>query len=158
MHGHTLVLHHLAGQDEVFGLLLDAPDAAGSRFAPHRDEGEGLLADAEVLLEHLPSFAGAHGPHPVQLPRVDEGLRGSVAAPVVPDVALPLVLVRRGGSALSDVSFEEGLEAVVPFGGLAGGVVFPLDWLSQQGAESQSEKHSGSRHYPAVLIVTGEVT
>lgn len=86
MHGHTLVLQNLTGQDQVFGFLADVPDAAGSGFTPHRDESERLPADAQVLLVGAAARAGAHSLDPVQLFGVEEGLRGSVAAPVVPDV------------------------------------------------------------------------
>lgn len=136
----------------MFGLLSDASDPAGSRFTPHRDKGEGHLTDAQVLLEHPPSPAGAHRLHPFQIVRVDEGLRGSVTASVVPDVGLPLVLGQRVGRARADVAFEEGPEAVVPFGRLAGSLIFRLDFMTQQDTKSQRQKQSGSSHYPAVLL------
>lgn len=103
VHRDALVVQFLAGQDQMLLLLCDAPDAARAGLAPHRHKGEGLLADAQVLLVHF-ALVGANGLDPLQVVRVEEGLRWSVTAAVVPDVFLPLVLVRRPRRALSDVA------------------------------------------------------
>lgn len=109
----AVVSQHLAGQDQVLGLLSDALDAAGSRFAPHRHKGERLVADAQVVLVRLPPLAGAHLPHPVQVAWVEEGLRGSAAAGFVLDVVLPLLPVQRGRRPGRQVALQEGFVALV---------------------------------------------
>lgn len=38
--GQAVVAQHVAGQDQVLGLLTDALDAARPHLAPHCDEGE----------------------------------------------------------------------------------------------------------------------
>lgn len=127
----ALVSQHLTGQDQMFGFLSDAPDAARPRLTPHRDKGERFPADAQVLLVLLPPFVGAHFPHPLQVFLGEEGLGGSVTASS-PDVFLPFVLVQRMGCARGNVALEESVVAVVPFGELAGSVVFGKCLMSKQ--------------------------
>lgn len=143
---------HLAGQDQVFSLLPDAPDAARPRFAAHGDETERLPADAQVLLVYLPPCVGAHVLHPVQVFRVEEGLGGSVAAPVVPDVLLPLVLVEVVGGPAANVALDEGVVGVVPLGELAGSVVFSQRPMPQQETDGEAEKSPEGSHYPEFLV------
>lgn len=147
VHRQTLVVQNLAGQDQVFGFVLDAPDAAGSLLAPDGGEGEGLPADAQVVLEHLPSAAGAHGLDPAQILWMQEGLRGPVAAAVVLDVGPPLVHVVAGRRLRADVAPDEGVEAVVPPGALARGVVFGRRLVVEQ--EEDGEENPESSHRPA---------
>lgn len=109
----TLVVHHLTGQDQMFSFLTDAPDPAGPRLTPHCDETEGLIADAHVVLVHLPTFVGADCVYPVQFVWMEEGLSGSPAAPVVPDVLLPFVLIERVRSPRADVALGKGIVAVI---------------------------------------------
>jgi len=149
--GQTLVVQHIAGQDQVFGLPLDAADAAGVGLAAHGGEGEGLHADAQVLLELPAALVAAHRLHLLQLAGVQEGLRGAVATQFG-DVRLPLVLVQAFGGVRADVATEEGAEGVVPPGGLARQVVL------SQGVMAQPETQQGQRdealapgHYSAYL-------
>ena len=136
MDGQTLVVDHLAGQDQVFVLPLDAAYATGVELAAHRDEGEGLAADAQVVLEVPAAPVAAHRLHLLQLPGVQEGLRGPVAAQVL-DVRLPLVLVHAAGGSLGEVALDEGAEGVVRPGGLAWLVVL------SQGVVAQPETQQG---------------
>lgn len=147
----ALILQHLTGQDQMFGFLSDAPDAARPRLTPHRDKSERLLTDAQVLLKGLPPFVRAHILHHVQVFLFEEGLRGSVTAPVIPDVLLPFVLVQRRGGARANVAFDEGVVTVVPFGELAGSIIFSQRLITQQEADAKSEKSPENSHYPAVL-------
>lgn len=147
----ALVVQHFTGQDQMFGFLLDALDSARPRFAPHRDKREILLADAQVLLVDLPPVFRAHVLHPVQVFWMEEGLGGSVTAPVFPDVCLPFILVERRGSTRANVAFDEGAEAVVPFGDLAGSFVVSKRLMAQQETDGESKKIPESSHYPAVL-------
>lgn len=119
----ALIAQHFAGQDQMFGFLFDAPDPARPRFAPHRDKGEKLLADAQVLLVDLPPVFRAHGLHLVQVFWMEEGLGRPVTATVIPDVLLPVVLVERRGSTRANVALDEGVVAFVPCGQLAGSIV-----------------------------------
>lgn len=104
VHRDALVVQDLTGQDQVLDLGRDAPYAAGPGLTPHRDEPEGLLANAQVLFISLTAFGRAHGLDPAQVVRAQKGLRGPVTAPVVPYVLLPLVLVQGRGHALADVA------------------------------------------------------
>lgn len=147
----ALVAQPLAGQDQMFGFLPHAPDPARARRAPHRDEGEGLAADAQVLLVHGAALVGAHRLHPGQVARPQEGLRGSVTAPVELDVILPLVLVQRLGSAGADVAFDERVEAVVPSGELARGVVLSRRGTSHEETGGEGEQSPEGSHHAAGL-------
>lgn len=120
----ALIAQNLTSQDQMFGFLSDAPDAARPHFTPHSDKREKLPADAQVLLVDLPPFVRAHFLHPVQVFWVEEGLRGSVTVPMVLDVLLPFILIKRRGSAWGNVAFDEGVVAIIPFGALAGSIVF----------------------------------
>lgn len=111
----TLVVQLLTGQDQMFSFLADVPDPAGSQLTPHCDESEGLLADAQVLLVHLSTFVGADGLYFVQFVWMEEGLCWSVAAPVVLDVSLPLILIESVRSPRADVALDKGVEAIIPF-------------------------------------------
>ena len=82
----------------MLGLLLDVAYPAGADFAAHSEEGEGLAADAQVLLVPLAPLAAAHSLHPLQIARVQKGLRGPVTA-LLADVILPNVLVQAVGCA-----------------------------------------------------------
>lgn len=142
---------HLAGQDQVLGLLPDALDAAGPGLAADRHEGELALADAQVLLVRLPPLAGAHLPHAVQVCGAEEGLRGSAAAGFALDVVLPVLPVQRGGGSGGQVALQEGLVALAGAGGLARGLVPDEGVTTQQQAEGKSEEEPGRRHSPAAL-------
>lgn len=144
---HALILQHLAGKDQVFVFLGDVLDPTGPVNAPHGDKSERLLADAQVPLQHLASAAGAHGFHPVQIVRVQEGLCGSVALPQTLDVPLPLVRIQRVGRPEGEVASDERLEAVVPFGVLAGSIVRGRCGLSHQETGGKRKKDSGSSHF-----------
>lgn len=109
----AVVSQHLAGQDQVLGLLSDALDAARPGLAPYRHERELLLADAQVLLVRLPPLAGAHLLHSVQVFRVEEGLRGPAAASFTLDVVLPVLPVERGRGSGGQVALQEGFVAPV---------------------------------------------
>lgn len=137
VHRQALVVQHLAAQNQMFLLGCDAPDAARTGLAPHRHEGEGLLADAQVFFVNFASFVGAHGLDPLQVVRDEEGLCGSVTAAVVPDIFFPLVLIRRPRSAISDVALQEGPVAVVPLGKLARSFVFGTSLLPEQETQNQ---------------------
>lgn len=149
MDRHALVFQHLTGQDHMFALPDDVPDPAGALVAPHRDEGERLLADAQVLLEGLAACAGAHGPDPVQVFWVQEGLGGSLAAAVLLDVVPPLVLIQRGGQPRADVAPDESIVAVVPFGSLAGSVVVRARPMSRQDAGGHQQRQARGGHSPS---------
>lgn len=148
----ALIAQHFTGQDQIFGIILNAPDAARPHYTPHRDKSERLLADAQVLLVYLPPFVRTHILHPVQVFWTEKGLGGSVTAPVIPDVILPFVLVERSGSTSTNVAFDEGVEAVVPFGELAGSIVFGKGLMTQQETDGKRESPESS-HYPAVLVL-----
>lgn len=135
----------------MLGFLPDAPDAAGSRLTPHRDEGEGLAADAQVLPVRRPAPAGAHVPHPVQVLGAQEGLGGPAAARLAPDELLPFVLVERKGRPGGDVALDEGVVAVVPFGALAGSLVFSEGMAAQQEANGEREESPVGGHHTAGL-------
>lgn len=145
VHREALVVQLLAGQDQMFLLGCDAPDAARARLAPHRHERERLLADAQVLLVNFASFVGAHGLDPLQVVRNEEGLCGSVTAAVAPDVFFPLVLIRGPRRAISDVALQEGPVAIVPLGKLARSFVFGTSLLPEQETQNQREIR-GVRH------------
>lgn len=147
----ALIVQHFTGQDQMFLFISDAPDPAGSRFTPHCDKSERLITDAQVLLEHLPPSVRAHGLHPFQLIWVKERLCRSVTAPVILDVLLPFILVERIRSSRTDVAFDEGREAVVPFGRLAGSVVSGKCLIPQQKTDGKTEKNPERSHYPADL-------
>lgn len=147
----TLILQHLTSQDQMFGFLLDALDAARPRFTPHRDKSKRLLADAQVVLVCLPPIALAHILHLVQVFWTDEGLGGSVTARMLFDVIHPLVLVERGGSARGNVAFEECGIAIIPFGALAGSIILSKCLMTQQETDGKREKSLEGSHYPAVL-------
>lgn len=147
---HALILQHFTGEDQVFRFLRDRFNSTGSLNAPDRDERERLLTDAHVLLQHLPSSAGAHGPHPLQVLRVEEGLRGSVTAPQALDVLLPLVMVQGVGRPRGKVASEEHFEAVVPFRGHARSLIFSRCLLSQQETDDKRKKRSGRRHFSEI--------
>lgn len=149
----ALVAQLLTGQDQMFGFLSDALDPASPRYTSHRDKSEGLPADAQVFLVHHPPLVRAHGLHPVKVALVQKGLGGSVTAPVVLDVRLPQVLVQSIWSTGANVAFDEGVVAVVPFGALAGSVVFSKRLMSQQETDGQSDKSPEGSHYPAVLVL-----
>lgn len=119
----ALVAQLLTGQDQMFGFPADALDAARPLLAPHRDEGEGLPADAQVVLVHHPPLVGAHGLHSGLAAFGQERLCGSATPPVVLDVNLPLVVVQRRWGTRAQVASEERVEAVVPLGELAGSVI-----------------------------------
>lgn len=148
-----MIVQPLAGQDQMFSLRLDALDPTGSHFAPHCDKRERLLADAQVLLVHLPSPVGAHFLHSLQVRWVKEGLCRSVAA-LTPDELLPLVLVERCWSPRGKVALDEGVEAVVPFGEQAGSVVFSKRLMTKQETDGKSEEGSEGSHFPAFLDLT----
>lgn len=147
----AVVSQHLAGQDQVLGLLSDALDAAGSGLAPYRHEGELLLADAQVLLVRLPPLAGAHLPHSVQVFWVEEGLCGSAAASFTLDVVLPVLPVQRGGGSGGQVALQEGFVALVRASALAGGLVPDEGVGTQQQAQGKSEEQARGRHSPPAL-------
>lgn len=149
----ALVIQDLTGQDQVFGFLSDAPDAAGPRFAPHGDEGERLVADAQVFLVDLPSSAGTHGLHLVQVARMEEGLRGSVTAPVGPDVLLPFILIGSGRGSRADVAGRELVEAVVPLGKLARSIILGKCAVSHQETQEDRENSPKSSHDPRSTIL-----
>lgn len=153
VHRDTLIVQHLAGQDQVLVLALDAPDATRPRLASHRHKREALLADAQVLLVCLTPFGGANGFDPLQVIRAEEGLCGSVAAAVVADVFLPLVLVQGVGCAVPDVPLQERPEAVVPLGKLARSLVFGTSLLPEQETHGQREINPESSHSAAVLNI-----
>lgn len=109
----AVVSQHLAGQDQVLGLLSDALDATRPGLAPYRHESELLLADAQVLLVRLPALAAAHLHHFVQVLWVEEGLRGSAAARFALDVVLPVLPVQGGRGSQGQVALQEGFVALV---------------------------------------------
>lgn len=115
MDGQTLVFQHLTGQDQMFSFPTDAPDPTGPQITPHCDESEGLIADAQVILVHLPTFVGADCLNLFQFVWMEEGLCGSVTVPVVLDVRLPFILIERVRSPRADVALDKGVEAVIPF-------------------------------------------
>lgn len=149
MHRQAVVPQHLAGQDQVLGLLSDALDAARPGLAPYRHEGELLLADAQVLLVRLPPLAAAHLPHSVQVFGVEEGLRGPAAASFTLDVVLPVLPVQRGRGSGGQVALQEGFVAPVGASALAGGLVSDEGVGTQQQAEAEREEKTGRRHSPA---------
>lgn len=149
----ALVVQDLTGQDQVFGFLSDAPDAAGPWFAPHGDEGERLVADAHVLLVELSSSVGTHCLHLLQVTRMEEGLRGSVTAPVGPDVLLPFILIDSGWGSRADVTVHELVEAVVPLGKLARSIIFGKCVVSHQETQDDRENSPQSSHDPRSTIL-----
>lgn len=149
----ALVVQDLTGQDQVFGFRSDAPDAAGPGFAPHGDKGERLVADAQVVLVDLTSPVGAHGYHLLQVARMEEGLRGSVTAPVGPNVLLPLILIDSGRGSLADVPIREPFEAVVPLGKLARSVILGKCVVSHQETQDDMENSPESSHDPRSTIL-----
>lgn len=151
MDGQAAITQHLTGQDQVFVLLLDAPDATRARFTPHCDESERLPADAQVLFVGFPPFLAAHLPHPLQVFRIEEGLCGSATASLTLDVVLPFTLVERRGRASGNVALEKGVVALFPCRALAGSLISSIRWMTQQETGGQSEKSSESSHYPEVL-------
>lgn len=153
MDRHTLIVHNLTGQDQMFGFLFDAPDAARPRLTPDSDKRERLAADTQVLLECFPPLVCAHSFHSVLVFGTEEGLSRSVTAAVIPDVRLPLVLVERSGHARANVPFDKGVEGTVPFGGLAGSVVLGRCLMTQQETDGKSEKSPETSHYPAILVL-----
>lgn len=148
VHRDALVVQHLTGEDQMFLLGCDAPNAARVWLAPHRYKCEGLLADAQVLLVHFASSVGAHGLDPLQVIWVEEGLCRPVTATVVPDVFLPLVLVRRPRRAISDVALQERPVAIVPLGKLAGSLVFGTNLLPEQETHNQRKIREKSHSKP----------
>lgn len=138
-----------AGQNQVFGLLPDALDAARPHFAPHCDEAERLAADAQVVLEPLAATLAAHLLHPGQVLGVQEGLCGPAAARLVQDVPLPLVLVEGGGRAGRQVTLEEIVKALVPSGTLTWSFVPGRGLTGQQEAYGDGEESpEPGRHHP----------
>lgn len=151
MDGQAVIAQHLTGQDQMFVLLLDAPDATCARFTPHCDESKRLPADAQVLFVGLPPSLAAHLPHPLQVFWIEEGLRGSAAASFTLDVVLPFTLVERSGRARGNVALDKGVVALFPCGALAGSLISSIRWMTQQETGGQSEKSSESSHDPEVL-------
>lgn len=147
----AVTAQHLAGQDQMFGFLSHALDAARPRLAPHRDKSEGLLADAQVLLVHLPSRGGAHVPHLFQVFWFEEGLCGSATACLILYEGLPFVLVERSWCARENVALEESVVAIVPSGALAGSFVSGRRLMAQQQTDGKNEKTPEGSHYPQVL-------
>ena len=62
-----------------------------------------------------------------------------------------LVLLRVVGNPGANVALEEGVEAVVPLGLLAGSAIMGECLMLQQEADGEREKNPESSHYPADL-------
>ncbi|KAF3839709.1 hypothetical protein F7725_018426 [Dissostichus mawsoni] len=146
----ALIAQLITGQDQMFGFLFDAPDAARPRFAPHGDKAETLPADAHVFLVRC-SPLDVHSHHPVQVARLQEGLGGSGTVAVILDEIHPLVLVQSSRSIRGNVALLEVVEGVVPFGELAGSVVYGKGLMNQQETNGEKGENPEGSHYPAVL-------
>lgn len=149
----ALIAQLITGQDQMFAFLSDALDAACPRFAPHCDKVETLPADTHVLLVRDSPLGCAHSHHPVQVARVQEGLGGSGTVAVILDEIHPLVLVQSSRSTRGNVALLEVVEGVVPFGELAGSVVYGKGLMNQQETDGEKGENPEGSHYPAVLVL-----
>lgn len=102
-----MVIDLIAGHDNVLPLRRDAADGAGVGVEAHGDEGELLIADAQVALQPPAAGGRAHLQHLLPVLGPQEGLGVPVAQVVLLDEALPLVLIKRVGLVGGDVVLQE---------------------------------------------------